>query len=282
VLCRRVRDAAAAASLHEGEVPNNRRAPPEVVQAARRWSKVVACKVSPVWSKGVLRHVLEACLSRASRRRVRTAILYEVCTLVCLFDGAVPEEAFKTYRVSANSLSLARGLPKQRHLAIKVSRDLGNDRARRLVRVIAEEVEVDIAAVSACIDTHSWFSVGRRGDVHDWRGRPLLCWHAARLHHRCRLLAPPDVACESIGSLIRWLWDQRQGSISPAIFADKVHLASAGVGCAGGGRDETLVESILRMLETGAGKKLTPFEGRAGAPEATAAQRLRTQPRSRG
>ena len=214
VLCRRVRDAASGARLHEGAVPNARRPPAEVAQAARRWSKVVACKVSPVWSRGVLRHVLGTCLARASvspSRTARTAVLYEVCTLVCLFEGEVPEEAFKTYRVSVNSLSPARGL--HRHLAIKVSRDLDHDRARKLVRVIAEEIEVDISAVSAAVDMHAWFSVGHR------RGRPPLCWHAARLHHRCRLLAPPDAACESIGSQIRWLWDQRMGSISPTVFA---------------------------------------------------------------
>ena len=256
VLCRRVRDAAAGAGLHKGEVPHARRPPAEVAQAARRWSKVVACKVSPVWSRGVLRHVLGTCLACASvspSRTARTAVLYEVCTLVCLFEGEVPEEAFKTYRVSVNSLSPARGL--HRHLAIKVSRDLDHDRARKLVRVIAEEIEVDISAVSAAVDMHAWFSVGHR------RGRPPLCWHVARLHHRCRLLAPPDAACESIGSQMRWLWDQRMSSISPTVFADKVHLTSAGVSCLGGDRDETIVETILRMLETASQKKLTPFEG---------------------
>ena len=260
VLCRRVRDAAAGAGLREGEVPNARRPPAEVAQAARRWSKVVAYKVSPVWSRGVLRHVLRTCLARASRnasvspsRTARSAVLYEVCTLVCLFEGEVPEEAFKTYRVSVNSLSPARGL--HRHLAIKVSRDLGHDRARKLVRVIAEEIEVDISAVSAAVDMHAWFSVGHR------RGRPPLCWHVARLHHRCRLLAPPDAACESIGSQMRWLWDQRMSSISPTVFADKVHLTSAGVSCLGGDRDETIVETILLMLEKASLKKLTPFEG---------------------
>ncbi len=261
-LCRRVRDAASGVRLHGGEVPDARRPPPEVDQAARRWSKVVACKVSPVWSRGVLRHVLATGLARASgspSRTARTAVLYEVCTLVCLFEGEVPAEAFKTYRVSVNSLSPARGM--QRHLAIKVSRDLDHDRSRKLVRVIADEIEVDISAVSAAIDMHSWFSVGRRGGAQVRRGRQLLCWHAARLHHRCRLLAPPDAACESIGSQIRWLWDQRVGSISPTVFADKVHLTSAGVSCLGGDRDETIVESILRMLETASQKKLTPFEG---------------------
>ena len=271
VLCRRVRAVYAAAKLNHGHggVPKNIRPPPEVVQAARRWSKVVACKVSPVWSRGVLRHVLGICLARASMGpvRTRTAVLYEVCTLVCLFEGLVPKEAFKTYRVSVNSLLFATKLTKQRHLAIKVWRDSDlddrseNGRKRRLVRVIADETEVDISAVSAAIDMHSWFSVGRRGDVREQGGRQYLCWHVARLHHRSRLMAPPDAACESIGSQIRWLWDQRGGSISPTLFADKVHLAAAGVSCLGGDRDETIVECVLRMLEKGSLKKLTPFEG---------------------
>ena len=49
--------------------------------------------------------------------------------------------------------------------------------------------------------------------------------------------------------------------MSRTVFADKVHLASAGVSCLGGDRDETIVETILRMLETASQKKLTPFEG---------------------
>ena len=110
VLCRRVRDAAAGAGLHKGEVPNARRPPAEVAQAARRWSKVVAYKVSPVWSRGVLLLVLRPCLARASvspSRTARSAVLYQVCTLVCWFEGEVPEEAFKTYREFVNSLSPA-------------------------------------------------------------------------------------------------------------------------------------------------------------------------------
>jgi hypothetical protein len=60
---------------------------------------------------------------------------------------------------------------------------------------------------------------------------------------------------------MRWLWDQRMSSISPTVFADKVHLTSAGVSCLGGDRDETIVETILHMLEKASLKKLTPFEG---------------------
>ena len=108
---------------------------------------------------------------------------------------------------------------------------------------------------------HSWFSVGCRGDVHDAdrHGRQVVCWHAARLHHRCRLLSLPDAACESLGSQLRWLWDQRAGSVSPTVFADKLHLAAAGVSCLGAGRDETIVDCVLGMLEQGSLRKGTPF-----------------------
>ena len=227
------------------------------------WSKTVACRVSPVWSRGVLRHVLGICLARASKKTVHQikygAALCEVCSLVCLFEGAVPPEAFNTHKVSVTSLSHGRGLPKHPHLAIKVCVLAG--RARRLVRVVSRDIEVDVAAVSAAIDTHSWFSVGCRGDVHDADrcGRQLLFWRAASRHHRSRLLAPPDAACESLGSQVRWLWDQRAACVSPTVFADKLHLAAAGVSCLGAGRDEPLVECTLRMMEDGSQRRLTPF-----------------------
>lgn len=285
MLCRRVRDVAAAALLHDGDVLKHlghdhgrdplapegqpprpegavknsvtkvRRPPREVLQAARRWSKIVACTVSPVWSRGVLRHVLGVGLARAGP--VPKSALYTTCTLVCLFEGAVPPEAFKTYRVSANELSFPRGFPRTRRLAIKASCNLENYAGtRKLVRVIKDELAIDISAVSAAIDMHSWFSIGGGSG-----SGSAVCWHAARLHHRCRLLAPPDTACEGIGSQIRWLWDQRMGKVSPTVFADKLRLTSAGVSCLGGGRDETIIERILHMLETGASKKLTPFHG---------------------
>ena len=108
VLCRRVPTAAAPAGLC-GEAPTRRGPPPEVAKAASRSSKTVACRVSPVWSRGVLRHVLGICLARASKKTVwqikSGAALYEVCSLVCLFDGAVPPEAFNTHKVSVTSLS---------------------------------------------------------------------------------------------------------------------------------------------------------------------------------
>ena len=157
VLCRRVRTAAAAAGLC-GEAPTRRGPLPEVVNAASRWSKTVAYRVSPVWSRGVLRHVLGICLARASKKTVHQikygAALCEVCSLVCLFEGAVPPEAFNTHKVSVTSLTHGRGLPKHPHLAIKVCVLAG--RARRLVRVVSRDIEVDVAAVSAAIDTHSW------------------------------------------------------------------------------------------------------------------------------
>ncbi len=79
-------------------------------------------------------------------------------------------------------------------------------------------------------------------------------------------------------------------SISPTVFADKVHLTSAGVSCLGGDRDETIVETILLTLEKAS---LKAHSVRGGSPdkydeevacggETDAAQRLRTKPLWRG
>ena len=125
----------------------------------------------------------------------------------------------------------------------------------RLVEVVRGLCAVDAERVAAAIDCEPWFSIGQEAwpdsaipkFIERVRNRRTLTWHAARLHHRCRLLFAPDACCESIGSLIRRHWVPERG-LSPGEVADGVFLAQAHVSCVGGARDESLVDAVVQTL----------------------------------
>lgn len=79
------------------------------------------------------------------------------------------------------------------------------------------------------------------------------------MHHRCRLLFPPDSCCESMGSLMRHLWDIRRG-IGPAELADCVLLRQAGVYCVGEDRDEMVVAEVVHLLTTTSKYAMRPWQ----------------------
>ena len=133
---------------------------------------------------------------------------------------------------------------------------------------------LDITAVSISIGQHKWFALGtgrhpRAGGLAAGSSAPLPCqtagpsarspcqapvpraytiaWGAARVLHRSRLLIPPDTACESLGSWMKYSWNPRR-KITAANVADCVHLAQAGVQCVGADRDELLVREVARLL----------------------------------
>jgi hypothetical protein len=57
--------------------------------------------------------------------------------------------------------------------------------ARTLAVIVDVARRVDVSAVAASIDTIRWFALGSGGSR-------SCAWHAARVHHRCRNLFPPD------------------------------------------------------------------------------------------
>ena len=83
--------------------------------------------------------------------------------------------------------------------------------------VEARIVSVSVSKVAAALDMFPWFSLGEG----------FCAWHAARVHHRCRLLFPPDSACERMGSFMRLAWDQRQGRASPVYVSDRLFVMQA-------------------------------------------------------
>ena len=118
----------------------------------------------------------------------------------------------------------------------------GGDADKLLAVIVDVARRVDVAAVAASIDTIRWFALGSSG--------PRSCaWHAARVHHRCRNLFPPDAPCESVGIILRLLWDQRQGTAHTSFWRDRALLSAAGVRCVGGDRDEMIVEEVVAVLK---------------------------------
>ncbi len=103
----------------------------------------------------------------------------------------------------------------------------------RMVRVCSFVRKLNWSAVSADID----------GDRLVCQG----CWHAVRVHHRCRVFGATESCCERVGSHMHALWNSTQG-FQPLV--DRVLLRSAGVRCVGSDLDEALVCEIANMLET--------------------------------
>ena len=109
--------------------------------------------------------------------------------------------------------------------------------AGRLVQVLESLLEVDVAAIGAALDRCSDFALGM----------PSL-WHVVRLHHRCRMLAPPEAPCERMGSYMSMLWHPEQHAGAGAIF-DRVFLSQAKVQCVGGERDEYIVREVAALMQ---------------------------------
>jgi len=182
-----------------------------------------------------------------------TSALRIVSAISRLLTSDFPARALMVHRVSARGLRPA-------HAGVSADELLGASAGTimawdgRLVEVVRSLCTVDAERVAAAIDCEPWFSIGREAwpasSLPDFAERVRsrgIAWHAARLHHRCRLLFAPDACCESIGSLIRRHWDPERG-LSPAEVADGVFLAQAHVSCVGGARDESLVDAVVQSL----------------------------------
>ena len=141
--------------------------------------------------------------ARTSRPGMQTCkkIASHISVYLQTLDAAtLPQEAYIPFRISLRKLRPMRS----RRVKVKVKEDGYNVGslcialmdvfgARPVGRVaMVEQIyrKVDIAAVSASLDMCTFFSLGRTtaGRV----TQDLAAWHAVRVHHRCRLLYPPD------------------------------------------------------------------------------------------
>ena len=286
LLCRRVRQAAAAARR-----PGARDiVPEEVAKAADSWVVVGTLDVVPLWVCGGWFAVLGQLWRKWSVGSAHDRLRWS--SRVCLFAGGpraspLPPTAFEVWRLPLDRLSQ---YPPQR-----VRRKCGEEKgawvpgrivtlwpcARRqgrgkLVEVVGVVRKVDVVAVSAALDMFSWFSVG---------SAPVAsAWGSNRVRHRCRHLFAPDSCCESMGSLMRLLWSQRRAQISPAQLVDSVFLSQAAVACVGEPRDEMIVAEVTKLLQSTSRYKMrtTSVAGTHHTPEHIAAlgERLRASGRA--
>ena len=126
--------------------------------------------------------------------------------------ATLPQEAFRTLRISPSTLrpmARARLRAKRKEqgytlgsLGIVPWDGFGLHRIRRVVMVDQIYQTVDIAAVSASLDMCSFFALGDRKTASSTSC--LVAWHAARVHHRCRLLYPPDAPLDLRTAYFTW------------------------------------------------------------------------------
>ncbi len=131
--------------------------------------------------------------------------------------------------------------------------------SNKLVLVLEKHVKVDMGAISASLDASRFFAYGPTATARS-------VWHAVRVHHRCRLLFPPESACERLGSELHRQWDDRQ-HLAPGPLIDRVFLAQAHVTCVGGERDELLVQAVAQLMRLHIGRRAQKRKRSSGATE---------------
>ena len=269
MLCHRVRLAAAGDDC----------VPDDVRREASEWlDRTKKSLARPVW----VNRVVEQVVRQRVAHRVWASYL-RPAALISLFADKLPSEACEMWCIPSGKLLHVRLRKVRVRRRGKRKRSLsppvlsrGFERGDLCVHIVNQrralmyfegsKEDVDVAKVAASLDMQSWFHIGL--GVPRWQlAKP--CWHAGRVHHRCRLLFVPDTACEGIGSFLRLAWDQRQGQASPVYHCDRAYLMQAGVACLGGERDELIVREVCRLLQAtskykvSAGSKCEPGMGPA-------------------
>lgn len=198
----------------------------------------IGSQVRDLWLRASVSHTVGRRWSKCSAW-TRAWVLRTVNLISLFVDEGMPASATVVRRVSVRDLGPLTRARQSRKGGVHFSPGDVVRSGQRLVAVVRVLREVQASSVARALDMHSWFSMG--GPV----GR--VVWGAVRVHHRCRLLIPPDACCESVGSLIRQLWDPQRG-LSPGQLADSVFLSQASVFCVGGQRDEALVTAVVQAL----------------------------------
>ena len=291
-LTKRVRAAAAAAETRM----RGRQIPEEVVAAAAKWSEPGAFQVvlGSRWLSLVIKllvfQVREAReLGLTGRAASNRACDHSDCDLALrclrlqcldiasLASGFLGAACLELQTSELTHVSRARRRRKSSHADVERPLRVGDlarwigDRsggAGTFAIIVDIAWKVDVAAVAAAIDTMSWFVLGSGGRT--------IAWHAGRVHHRCRNLFPPDAPCESVGSVLRVLWDQRQGRAHTSFWSDRALLSAAGVRCVGGDRDEMLVEEVVELLKS-TSKYAVAGHSASGTVRAQAIKRNRSE-----
>lgn len=237
--------------------------PQSVLERAKSWREIVSLQVMPVW----VYSSLQALLSQWSWQRgsllcggTELSIAYRVSMFLDQFGiSSLPAqsrqaswEAYKSLAHRGAKLRVADRGEQPFQVGDFVHLRLAKECKRKLYVVTATRSRVRCSLVAATLDVEPWFAVGSGARKRD------LAWRAVRLHHRGRLLFPPDVKCEGVGSTMRFLWNRRGGQVSPAYFSDCVMLCQAGVQCLGSARDDMIVQSTCIILKSILKNKMNP------------------------
>ena len=247
VLCNRLRDAASAANGGTKNVPDS------VISSAKEWRRATLHWVRPLWTFTSVHRLLQKLPLKGPGRQTSHRLASLLGSLISQFLGEhggvhLPLAAYKLQPLTPKDLRTvhlaSRGVKRRKTVELEavVPRVRVMSGSRRLL-VLLEKTEhvIDANAVSRSLDGHSWFSNGA------CLASSTNCWHAVRVHHRCRLLRAPEQVCEQLGSMLHGLWDPSQ-HLDPLAMVSRLQLVQAKVHCVGHVRDEVIVEQVASIL----------------------------------
>lgn len=213
--------------------------PAAVIQSARGWVRVRSFVVRGLRAPALLVQLLLQVARGHCRRPLRpwvgpTALV--IAQRLAEFLGSPPEEKVPEEKVPPAALRAVAGMSSPGRQGLRPGSLARLQKTGRVVVVVARHLEVDVEALAAALDVLPELTL---------QEPPV--WHCARLHHRCRLLFPPESPCERVGSHMSALWCQRQG-LQSGPFCDRVLLAQAHVKCLGSARDDFIVREVARLM----------------------------------
>ena len=194
------------------------------IRSKFKWLAIEGYGVRSLWVLPGVRFLVQGMLFQFGRDARQGTAHMQTCKKIAshisvylgtLDAATLPQEAFRTLRISPSTL---RPMDRRRRLRVKCKEQgytLGSlgivpwdgfgphpiRPIRRVVMVDQIYQTVDIAAVSASLDMCSFFALG---DGKTASSTTVAAWHAVRVHHRCRLLYPPDAPLDLRTAYFTW------------------------------------------------------------------------------
>jgi hypothetical protein len=202
------------------------------IRSKFKWLAIEGYGVRSLWVLPGVRFLVQGMLFQFGRDARQGTAHMQTCKKIAshisvylgtLDAATLPQEAFRTLRISPSTL---RPMDRRRRLRVKC-KDQGYTLGslgivpwdgfgphpirpiRRVVMVDQIYQTVDIAAVSASLDMCSFFALGDRKTASSTTKarqvqQGMAAWHAVRVHHRCRLLYPPDAPLDLRTAYFTW------------------------------------------------------------------------------
>ena len=200
------------------------------IRSKFKWLTIEGYGVRSLWVLPVVRLLVQEMLFQfgqdARQGKAYMQTCKKIASHISVYLGTVkggatlPQEAFRTFRISPSTLRPIIMDRRRRRVKSKeqgftfgslgiVPWDGFGPHPMPMPRVVMVEQiyrTVDIAAVSASLDMCSFFALGERKTASSTTNAQQVqqgtvqqvppAWHAVRVHHRCRLLYPPDAPPE--------------------------------------------------------------------------------------